>query len=184
MYWFDTTIVALLIMAALLGARTGFVGQIARTLCTVVAVYAAILFHEPCMQLMLKEALRGVNTQVAEVLAYGVVFVVTYLVLVRVVWLVREGVQGSDLDIFDRVLGALLGTAKMAVVIGALCLGIANTRNQATETIMTRSTLATQFADGMERLVAMIPEEYKTYLGEKVQELREQMTRGEPGRKE
>lgn len=177
MYWFDTTIVALLALAALLGARSGFVSQIARTLSAGLAIAAAVYFHEPCVRFLHEDVLHDANLQAVEALAYGVVFLSSYLVCMRLVKLVRQGVQESDLDVFDRILGAVLGTAKMAVLIGAVCLAMENNKTPFTEPILAQSSLATPFADCGERLVAMIPEEYKQYAGDQVQVLRDRLSK-------
>ena len=174
MYWFDTTLLALLAVSALLGAWFGFVSQVARVVCASLSVYAATVFHEPMVGLLREYALKDANPLVSDGLAYVCVFVLVYLILHYASRLIREVVREADLDGYDRLLGAVLGLSKMALLIGVLCLGMINNRHPATERILEKSKLVDFFADNMERIVVMVPEEYKTRLKETVFTIRDQ----------
>jgi uncharacterized membrane protein required for colicin V production len=178
MHWFDTTLLALLAMSALLGAWFGLVGQLARLVCVSLSCYLAIQFHEPMANFLQDSVLKEASQLLIDIVAYSVVSVIAYLILYYAARLVRQAVRQTDLDGYDRMLGALLGAGKMSVLLGLVCLGMINYRHPTTEAILEKSQLAELFADGMERIVVMIPEEFKTRLRETVFELRDQVMSG------
>jgi membrane protein required for colicin V production len=175
MYWFDTTLLLLLALGALLGAWSGLIGQVARFICLGISIYAAVLFHEPGAHILHERVLQGSSLQVSRVVSGIGIFVAVYLAGHLTSRLARSGMRAADLESFDRLLGALLGSVKMALLLGAICLGVANHKHPATEVIVSRSSLVPVFADGMEWIVVQIPEEYKSYLRESVEHLRERM---------
>jgi uncharacterized membrane protein required for colicin V production len=175
MYWFDTTLLAFLAASAILGAWSGFVRQMARIVCISLSCCGAIVLHEPVVGFLREIVLKDASPMVLDVLAYASVFVVGYLVLHCVAYLIREAVREADLEVYDRLLGSLFGAGKMALLLGVVCLGMMNNRHPATETILEKSKLAGFFADGMERIVVMVPEEYKDRLKETIFHLRDQM---------
>jgi uncharacterized membrane protein required for colicin V production len=175
MYWFDTTLLALLAASALLGAWTGFVRQIARIVCVGLAVYASIGLHEQAAAFLTDCVLQGASAAVIDILAYGFVFITAFLVLHYVSRLVRNLVREADLDGYDRGLGALLSLGKMALVLGVVCLGMINYRHSSTQDIVEKSRLISFFADNMERIVMMVPEESKDRLNEAIFNVRDQL---------
>ena len=175
MYWFDTILLLLLAVSALLGAWAGLVGQVARIVCVGFACYSSILLHEPMAALLEEHLLKDAHPIVIDVLAYVSVFMTGYLILYYATRLIRDSVHEADLVGYDRLLGAVLGAAKMAVVLGVACLGMTNYRHPATEPILEKSKLASLFADGMERIVIMVPEEFKAQLKEAIFQVRDQV---------
>lgn len=173
MHWFDTTLLMLLGLGAALGAWSGFVWQIARFLTLGLSIYGAVLFHEPASQLLQECALQDADARLVRPVAYIGVFVLVYLILLYSSRLLREAVRAAHLDVLDRLFGAALGAGKMALVLGIVCLLMASHKSPASDAILGRSTLAPLLADGMEVVVALIPEDYKTRLAETVQNLRE-----------
>jgi membrane protein required for colicin V production len=173
MYWFDTTILALLVVGALLGAWSGLVGQLARILCMGASIYGSVLLHEPITNFLRERALQDANIVVVRIVAYFAVFASTYLILHCVMRLARAAVREAELEGFDRLLGALFGAVKMTILLSVICLGLANFHHPISDEIMTRSNLAGKFADGAEHVVVMIPEDYKAYLQERIDSFRE-----------
>ena len=178
MYWFDTTMLVLLGLGALLGAWSGLIGQIARFVCLGISVYAAVLLHEPVARILQESVLLGAGAQVVRVVAGIVVFVIVFVIVHYTSRLARSGVRAADLESFDRLLGGLFGAAKMALLLGVICLTLASYKHPTTEAIYARSSLAPAFADGMEWIVHVIPEEWKTHLRENVENFREKIGHG------
>ncbi len=61
----------------------------------------------------------------------------------------------------DRLLGSVFGAAKMALLLGSCSLAVANLQHPTTQGWMAKSALVPHFVGGMERVLTVIPEEYK-----------------------
>jgi|GEM_PF-3360639 len=185
MFWLDTTIVALLVLGAILGAISGLLWQVARILCVALSVYAAILLNEWATNLFLEAFLKGAEPAVARALAYLAVFIAVFVVLYHVALVLDQAIRAVNLQPMDRFLGAAMGACKMALLVAAICLGLTAYPNQATTEVLEKSKLAPVLADGMEMVLLVIPQEYKTELCNGLKNLREfARSRMEPTRKD
>lgn len=173
MYWFDTTLLALLGIGAGIGAWCGLVWQIARIVSLGLAVYGSVQFHDAATQLLQESAFQDADPRIVRPIAYVAVFVVIYLILFYTMRLIRDAIRAAELESFDRLLGGLLGATKMALLLGTICLGIASSKHPMTDAIMAKSTLAPAFADGMEVVVMLVPDSYKTRLQDYLSSLRD-----------
>jgi membrane protein required for colicin V production len=177
MYWLDTLLLALLALGVTLGFFSGFLWQIARILTLALSLVATVICNEPASLFCREQLLRDADPRIAQAVAYVLVFLVVYVVLFLATRLLYEGIRAADLEVFDRVLGGLFGAAKMALVLGACCLGAANYPHPTTRDWMAKSTLAPAFADGMEHVLIIIPEDYKENLRGTLVSLRELLGR-------
>ena len=172
MFWLDTAILAVLSVAAIFGARSGLVWQLARVLGLAASLYAAIAVNGPASALMQDVFLYGADPRLASLLAYVVVFLSVYLVICFVSCLIREGIQATPLEPLDRALGAGLGVVKAAGVLAVVCWAAASLPHPKTHEIMEKSTLAPMLADGMEAVLLIIPSELKQDLWDGVHNLK------------
>jgi uncharacterized membrane protein required for colicin V production len=173
MFWLDTTIIALLVLGAILGAISGLLWQIARILCLALSVYAAILLNDWGANLLQESVLQGADPAVGRTLAYVAVFIAVFIVLYQVVWLVDHVIRAVNLEPVDRLLGAGMGACKMGLVMAAICLGLTAYPHPSTKEVLEKSKLAPVLAEGMEMILLVIPEEYKTELCNSLKNLRE-----------
>lgn len=173
MFWLDTTIIALLVLGAIFGAMSGLLWQVARILCVALSVYAAILLNEWATNLLQEAVLKGAEPAVARALAYLAVFIAVFLVLYHVTLLLDHAIRAVNLEPVDRLLGAGMGACKMALVVAAICLGLTTYPNPTTSEIMEKSTLAPVLANGMEMVLLVIPQEYKTEFSNSLKKLRD-----------
>ncbi len=173
MYWLDTLLLAIIALGALLGFFSGFLWQIARILTLGIALFATVAFNEPASRLCQDNLLRDADPRIAQVVAYVLVFLAVYLVLFLATRLVYKGIKASDLEILDRLLGGVFGAGKMALVLGATCLAAANYPHPTTRDWLAKSNLAPAFANGMEHVLLVIPDEYKENLRDTLVSLRE-----------
>lgn len=171
MYWLDTLLVVLLSLGALLGLWTGFLWQVARLLSLSLAMAATIFLNEPTAAVLRENLLAGVEPRVAQVIAYIVVFLVSYLLVFYVARMVHHGVRTSELEWLDRVLGALFGAAKIALVLSGLCLLAAHYPHPTAQAWMKESTLVPLFARGLESGLTWVPDRYRVELAEGVEGL-------------
>jgi membrane protein required for colicin V production len=177
MYWLDTLLLVLLALGVILGFFSGFLWQIARILTLTLALLATVLCNEPASLFCREHLLREVDPRIAQAVAYVLVFLVVYVALFLATRLLYQAIRAADLEVLDRVLGALFGAAKMALVLAACCLAAANYPHPTTRDWMAKSTLAPAFADGMEHVLVIIPEEYKENLRVTLVSLRELLGR-------
>jgi len=173
MYWLDSTILALLALGILVGAWTGFLWQVARILSLALSLYASILANDGVSKLFQDTFLKGVDARIPHAVAYVAVFIVVYLILHQVVWIVDRLIRAVRLEPIDRLLGALMGACKIGLVLSAICLGLTAYPHPRTKEVMEKSTLAPVLAEGMEMVLFVIPEEYKSELCSGLKNLRE-----------
>jgi membrane protein required for colicin V production len=173
MHWLDTTILALLVLGALFGARSGFLRQVGRVVGFVVALYGAVYFHEWAANVLQEVFLQDADPRVARVLAYLVVFVVIAAAFFSALFLLERGVARSRLQPINRSLGAGLGAAKIALILGAIFLGMAYYPHPRTQELLQKSVLAPALAHGVDALLIAVPQEYKQELSSGLANLRE-----------
>jgi membrane protein required for colicin V production len=173
MYWLDSTILVLLAIGALVGAWTGFLWQAARIISLALSLYAAILANDGVTRLLQDTILKGVDERIPHAIAYVVVFIVVYIILHQIVWLLDRFIRAVRLETMDRLLGALVGACKIGLILAAVCLGVTAYPHPLTKEVMEKSTLAPVLAEGMEMILLVIPEEYKSELCTGLKNLRE-----------
>ena len=171
MHWLDTTLLLLLACGAILGFRSGLLWQVARMLSLAVGAYAAILFHEQAVLLVRERLLQGADARLVDVVAYGLVFIVSYGALLLVGRACKGLISALGLGWIDGFLGAALGTAKAAILVAAICLLAGRVHHPQVEEALAHSTLAAQFADGMEKTLALVPDDAKRNLADAVTQL-------------
>lgn len=174
MYWLDTAILVLLALGAGLGFWSGLLWQVARVLSLVVSLYATVVCNEPATR-VLDEVVHGIDVRVARGAAYIVVFLGVYLTLFLFTRLVHKAIRATQLEIVDRLLGGLLGAAKMGAVVAVICAALVALPAPAIQECTAQSTLAPLFARGTEVGIELIPEEYRNQLADGLQQLREMM---------
>ena len=177
MYWLDTTILVTLAVGAGMGFWSGLLWQVARVLSLGLSLYGCIALNEPAAALLGEHLLNGVDPRLTRGIAYVVVFLAVYLLLFAVTRLLQKSIQATKLETADRLLGAVLGAAKMTVVVAGACALIAAIALPTTREWMEKSTLAPLFAKGTEAAIAMVPEQYRHQAGEGLQQVREAVGR-------
>jgi membrane protein required for colicin V production len=175
-YWLDTAILAVLATGALFGALSGLLWQVARVLSCGVAVYASIYLNDWAAQALQEFALHVADPRLAMVLAYLVVFVAIYLTLFCATLLLERAMTAVRLQPLNRLLGATLGGVKAGLLLGAVFLGMANYPHPSTRELLDRSALAPVLARGMQVVIIAVPQEYKDWLCNGVQTVRQVLT--------
>jgi uncharacterized membrane protein required for colicin V production len=173
MYWLDTVILLVLGMGAILGALTGLLWQVLRLGGLIVAVYASIFFHDWAANMLQESFLRGADPNIARVLGYVILFVPIYAIFVVATLLLEKFIKAAKLRAVDRLFGAGLGIVQTALILGAVFLGMANYPHPRTQELMEKSTFAPALADGMNLVIAAVPEEYKRELTNGLKQLRD-----------
>ncbi|HYV35420.1 MAG TPA: CvpA family protein [Gemmataceae bacterium] len=161
MHWLDSTILAVLAAAAVLGAYSGLLMQVFRLVGFVVAVYAATLLHEPATAWLREKLLRGAEPEVVSAVAYGSLFLGIYVAIFLFTLMLERGVRATQLQYLNRALGAALALAKMSLLIGGICYGLQQFGHEETNRLLAESAVAPLLARGVEQTVAAIPAEHK-----------------------
>ncbi len=161
MYWLDTTILAILTVGAVFGALSGLLMQLARLVGFGLALYAAIYFNDGATSLVQDSFVPEAEPLVARIVAYVTVFLIVYLSLFLSTVALERALKAVRLQVINRVLGAALGAAKLALLLGAIFLGIRYYPNAATQEMLRRSSLAPVLARGTENLVVALAAEYR-----------------------
>lgn len=175
MYWLDTVILVLLGLGAGLGFWSGLLWQVARVMSLGLALYATVLCNEPVTELFGEALAREVDPRVLRGAAYVAVFLGVYLGLFLLTGLLHRTIKAAHLDLVDRVLGALLGAAKVGAVVAVACAALGALSLPQARECMAHSALAPLFARGTEAGLELVPDEYRSRVGEGLQTLRDSL---------
>src|SRR5262245_14265508 len=179
MYWLDVTLLTALTVGAVLGFVSGLFMQIARLTTLAAAVIASILFHDEATNIVRSWVLHDAGAGVVQACAYVSVFLIVYITLFLITRLLRAWLRATDLALPDRLLGAMLGLGKIALLAGIVCLVMRHAPHPLAQEWLERSTLAPVFARGMEQTVSMVPEDVKQPVLDSFRQLQEAMARGQ-----
>jgi membrane protein required for colicin V production len=161
MYWLDTAILAVLVLTAVLGARTGFVGQVTRLLALGLALYASVRLHDRVAPLLEQSVLAEAPAWVVRAAAYATAFLAIYAVLLTLALVLDRGVRAAEARWLDRVLGAALGAAKAGLVLGLVFLALAALAPDVSQEVAEKSSFAPRLSAGVQGLFEAIPAQYR-----------------------
>jgi uncharacterized membrane protein required for colicin V production len=179
MYWLDMAILALLGFGAGLGFWSGLLWQVARLASLGLSLYATFVLNEPVTRLLREQVAPDADTNLLRAAAYLGVFLAVYVALFAATRMLHETIKATKLEFIDRFAGALLGAAKVALVLAPLCAGLAYVSLPVTEEWMSKSALAPVLARGVERAAVLIPEEYRNHAQDSVRHVRD-LVQGDP----
>ena len=174
MHWLDIIILILLGVGAAMGFWSGLLWQVARVVSLALSIYLAILANTPAAD-WLSQQWRDVNPVVNRVVAFVAVFLAIYVVLYWVTHLLHKAIKASKLETLDRLLGALLGVAKMAALAACVLGVMAALDLQIFREWFDQASLAPQFARGTEVAVRWIPADFRDQANDSIQQAREQL---------
>jgi uncharacterized membrane protein required for colicin V production len=177
MHWLDSTILAVLAAAAVLGAYSGLLMQLCRLVGFGAALYAAVELHPGVSAWLQESLLRGADPRTNTLIAYAAVFLGIYLAIFVATLLLERCMRAAQLQYINRGLGALLAVAKMGLLIGAVCYGIRQLAHEPTNQVLEDSAMAPLLAKGVEQAVGAVPAEYKTELVNRWNLMRESLPR-------
>jgi membrane protein required for colicin V production len=160
MYWLDTAILAIVAIGAVFGAVSGLLMQLARLVGFAVALYAAVVLNDGATALCQNTFMRDAEPWLCHVVAYILVFLLTYLTIFVMTLLLERGLRGARLQALNRGLGALLGAVKAGLILGAVLLGLTSFPHAATRELLDRSALGPPLARGVELLVSAVVGQY------------------------
>lgn len=172
MHWLDITLLIVLALGAVLGARRGLLWQVARILTFGLAIYVCIYYHETVAG-WIAPYLQDASALVVSVLSYVAVFLVVYLICYGVTLLLEAAVKAAKLKTTDRILGAALGALKAALLSGAVLMGLALIGIPQTDEAIARSQVAQVELQMMRGVIVAVPQDYKeqfTEARERIQE--------------
>ena len=136
---FDAVILAAVILSAVIAALRGFIREVL-TIIGVVGGLAAAFFGGPILQpvmrgwLGVKDVAKGEEQQklfdmvpmtiVADICAYGLIFIVVVIVLTVLSHFMATGVKAIGLGPVDRILGVAFGVARAVLLMALLYLPV------------------------------------------------------------
>src|SRR5262249_21173018 len=118
MYWLDSTILAVLAVAAVLGAYSGLLMQGFRLIGFPGSLDRAICLHAWAADHLRDTLMRGAEPQACHTVGFAGVFLGIYLGIFLVTLFLQRSVRAAQLQAVNRGLGALLGVLKMSLLLG------------------------------------------------------------------
>ena len=173
MHWLDSTFLAVLAAAAVMGAYSGLLMQVFRLVGFGVALYGAKCSNANFALWLRRSMLRDAEPQVCTLAAYGLLFLGIYLAIFLVTVLLERGMRATQLQFFNRCLGGALALVKMGLMLGGICFCLQQMPFEQTNQIMEDSIMAPLLAKGVQHAVAAVPEEFKTEWDNTWQKIRE-----------
>jgi membrane protein required for colicin V production len=174
MHWLDILILVVLGVGAAMGFCTGLLWQVARVVSLGLSLYLAILSNTDSAE-WLNGQWPEVNPAVNRVVAFVGVFLGVYLTLYFITRIIHKAIKATKLETLDRMLGALLGIAKMGAILACVCAVMAALDLQIFKEWFTQASIAPYFAKSSEIAVTWIPQEYRDRVDEGVNEMRDQL---------
>jgi membrane protein required for colicin V production len=150
-------------LGAILGARSGLVWQSARLVGVGAAAFMAVRFHEPAAEAA-QSAFQGADPRMIHVLGYVLVFAAVYLALYLLTCVIYESIEATPLEPLDRLLGALLGAAKVGLFLAILSWAIVSAQHPKAQEIVERSVLAPALAEGLDAALLFLPPDWQEEL--------------------
>ncbi len=171
MHWLDVTLLVVLALGAIFGARSGLLWQVARLVTFGLALYACAYFHDPVAK-VLTAHVTGTSSVVPNLLAYAVIFLAVYFVLYGVTLLLQKALKASRLKMLDRVLGAGFGSVKAALLAGVVLMGVALCAFPQTDDALADSAVAPVLLQGVQAVTVAVPQNYKDQVNEALQRIK------------
>lgn len=176
MFWLDSLYLVLIVVAALLGAWTGFLWQAARLFSLAAAAASSLWFHDTAVQYLRTHLALEASEPALRVVAYVGVFLVVYLVLYFATRLMYAGLYAVNLQRLDRWCGALLGAGKMVMLLAVFSLAARHCDHPLPKQWLGQATVAPTLANALTHAIALIPDDTRRdwqqtwdHLGELVQ---------------
>jgi membrane protein required for colicin V production len=161
MHWLDITLLIVLGIGALLGARSGLLWQVARIVTFAVAIYVCLYYHDYAASLIAPYLTEGTPATVSTVAGYVVSFLGVYLVLYGITLILEKMLKAAKLKTMDRLLGAGFGLLKAGLLAGAVLMGMAVFAAPQTDEMLADSRLAPVFLQVMRGVIVAVPRDYK-----------------------
>jgi uncharacterized membrane protein required for colicin V production len=173
MHWLDSSILAVLAAAAVLGAYSGLLMQLCRLVGFGAALYAAVELNTGASNWLQESWLRGADQRTSTLVAFAAVFLGIYLAIFFTTQFLERCVRAAQLQYLNRGLGALLAVVKMSLLIGAVCYGLGQLSHEPTNQVLEDSAMAPLLAKSVEKAVEAVPAEYKSDLVNRWNQFRE-----------
>lgn len=159
MHWLDTVILAVLAFGALAGAFTGFLWQLSRIVTLILAIYCTVIFHDSATPLVKRLLLPDAPELIPSLTAYGLVFVLVCAVMFTVTFVLHKVIEQVELQWFNRLLGALFGVAKAALVLGVVLFGLSG--YDSSNAVISQSKVAKPMVESVRWGATLLPESYR-----------------------
>lgn len=118
--WVDGVVVGVLLLSAAVGFGTGLIWQMFR----IASVVAAYLVAAHVHVLIANVVGEKMNNPTPRLVCYGVLFLLTLLILYLVLWPLRKTINAMEPNKLERILGAVVGAAKGLVLCGVVAVGV------------------------------------------------------------
>ena len=173
MNWLDIILILVLGIGGLLGLRSGLLWQVARIVIFIAAVYCCIQYHN-IPAAWLKNNFSSLSEGTTWLAAYVITFLSVCLGGFLITFILEGFLRAANLKPIDRILGALFGILKAALLCGGVLLGVALYGPSDTKEAIGDSYLAPQLLEGMRYVIAAVPEKVKDELSDALKEIKKQ----------
>lgn len=115
--WLDIVFIILILVSTIMGIVKGLVRELLSLFFFVLAVVLSFLFFRD-LGLHLSATIR--NSEIANLVAFGTIFVSTLLLGALVTWVARKIFSADPLRSIDRILGGAFGTVRGILISGII----------------------------------------------------------------
>ncbi len=188
----DYVLIGVLLFCLIAGYIKGFLAQLLQILAIIASFLLASRFHVAVAENSLFETMRRHSPSAAQVTAFLGIFFVVGAILSVLTSMVAKRFQNEHMKAGDRWLGALFSTAKGALILGGIALGLQEWKfpsgvaipadqQAAAEGLVTSSKLVPRLAETCLVLVDMIPAAQRQEIRDMVRERRLHLDRPTSG---
>jgi membrane protein required for colicin V production len=171
MHVVDMLVLGALLIGVVLGLLRGFLTQITGVAGILGGLWLADRYHEGLRVRVVDRFLSGTHNGIV---AFMAILITTILTAALVSWALRKVVDNLELGTYDRVMGALFGSLKAALVCAGLLLAVATfaPSNGGLMRAIGDSRSGPLLWEGMDRVAAWLPGEYGARASHYVQRTR------------
>lgn len=124
MHTLDIICVIIGVIFLVLGIKRGLIGEIIRLLALTIGIIVAFLYSNDVLHwtLIRKIALQN---EVKHAIVFICIYLLCAVIIIAAGWIIKKVVHCTPLGWIDRLLGALIGVLKTAIIAYVACLSIA-----------------------------------------------------------
>jgi membrane protein required for colicin V production len=173
MYWLDIAILGVLLLAAVFGAQSGLLGQVARLLALALALYGSVQLNGAVTGWLEPSFPPEAAAWLPQLIAYAVVFLAIYVSLLALTMLLEHGVKVAQMQGVNRSLGAVLGVVKAGLIVGLVVLGLTTYLPSVCGETIEKSSLAVFLRQSVQRTFDAVPQPYRDNILAQLRQLEE-----------
>lgn len=134
--YLDIIILIIAVILSAMGAKRGFISELFRLAAMIVGFFTGYIYHKDLQKFL---EFIEIPSQITAIFSFLLIFLVTAFSILGLGWVLRKAIHLTLLGWGDRMLGAVLGLLKTALIAWVTCLSLSSIPSPATQTALNNS---------------------------------------------